>query len=297
MPDDTVRRALEIGGSRLRILGPRRHLAPNVARSIGLDAVTARYVIFIDNDVTCEPGWMEPLVSTAQLHDAWVVRPIILQRVGGKVTIHEAGGDCHLERRSDSTCLVEKHRFKGKTLDVIGELKTEQVELFEFHTVLFDRDRLLSLGGPDAAMLATAEHLDLAIRIHEVGGTIWIEPSSQVIYEIPSKLSVRDLPFFLGRWSSRWATSSRDAFAAKHKADPDLSPGTWSYPNTHRTYAWRFVARLCRAVVPRVSNSRMVSKIDRLLSGAFDRMIGRFVADAVLRFAPRWRGAGLRGED
>jgi GT2 family glycosyltransferase len=296
MPDRMVRVAQVIGGSRLRVVGPRRHLAPNAARSIGLGHVTAKFVMFLDNDVSCDPGWLQPLIETAVDRGAWAVRPIILQRVGDKVTIHEVGGDCRLESREGALCLIESHRHMGKSLGDISGLRTEPVEMFEFHAVLFDRDRLLSLDGPDEAMLAQGDHLDLGIRVHEAGGEIWIEPSSQVIYEVPSKVAIRDLPFFLGRWSPRWAKSSRDAFVAKHKIDPDQSSNTWSFPDKHRTHAWRFIARLCRTLYPRSSRWRFVSKIDKIFSRIIDRVIGRFISEACLRFAPRWRGAGLRGD-
>ena len=296
MPDQMVRAAQVIGGSRLRVVGPRRHLAPNAARSIGLDHVTAKFVMFLDNDVSCDMGWLQPLIETAVDRGAWAVRPIILQRVGDRVTIHEAGGDCRLESQEGALCLIESQRYRDKSLGELSGLRTEPVEMFEFHAVLFDRIRLLSIGGPDEAMLASADHLDLGIRVHEAGGDIWIEPSSQVIYEVPSKVVMKDLPFFLGRWSPRWAKSSRDAFVAKHNIDPDLRPNTWSYPNKHRAYAWRFIARLCRTLYPHGSRWRFVSKIDTICSRIIDRTIGRFIAEACLRFAPRWRGGGLRGD-
>lgn len=297
MPDRTVQAAQEIGGSRIRVVGPGRHLAPNAARAIGLDHVTSEYVIFIDNDVSCEQGWLHPLVDTAVQHDAWAVRPLVLQRIGDHITIHEAGGDCRLVSRKGALHLVESHRYSGKTLSGAPDLVTEQVEMFEFHTVLFHRDRLESLGGPDESMLATADHLDLAIRVQGAGGAIWIAPSSRVVYEVPSRVSAGDLSFFLGRWSPKWAIRSRDAFVEKYGVDVDSSTATWDYPNLHRRYAWRFIQRLGRMVLPRNLNPRILLKLDLRCSGVIDKVIGRFIANACLQLDPRWRGAGLRGDD
>lgn len=297
MSDRIVRAASKLGGHRLRVVGPHRHLSPNVARAIGLDEVTSKYVVFVDNDISCDSGWLQPLLDTAERFDAWVVRPVILQRVDNSVTIHEAGGDCRLEQHEGSLRLVENHRFHGESADRISHLETEEVEMFEFHTVLFHRDRLLSLGGPDEAMLATAEHIDLAIRIQEAGGSIWIEPSSSVVYDVPSKVTMRDLSFFLGRWSPEWTARTQVAFTQKHRIDADSSHATWNYPHIHRRYAWKFINRIARVLLPRGSNSKTISKMDTISSRAIDKVIGRYIADACLRFTPRWQGDGLRGGD
>src|SRR3954451_1752409 len=37
-------------------------LAPNVARNLGLARAKGDYVVFLDNDVVVEPGWLEALI-------------------------------------------------------------------------------------------------------------------------------------------------------------------------------------------------------------------------------------------
>lgn len=297
MPERMVRALRSLGGDRFSIVGPSRHLGPNAARSIGLDHARATYVVFIDNDVLCQRGWLEALVDMAKQKDAWVVRPIVLQSFDANVTVHEAGGLCRLEQRGDVVHLVETHLHMGQTMEEMGTLPSTQVEMFEFHAVLFHRERLIGLGGPDENMLAQAEHLDLALRVHQAGGTVWRASQSRVIYEIPNKISIRELPFFLGRWSPRWSDLSQDAFVAKFGIDPTLSRGTWGYPARHRTYAFRFVSRLIRPVAPASARRLLVKRLDNVSSRWIDRLFGRHLADASLRFAPGWRGGGVRGSD
>lgn len=286
MPSRMVREVMALDGGRVQVVGPARHLAPNAARSIGLRGASARYVAFIDNDVLPSPGWLEALTRAAVAHDAWVVRPIVLQRVGRDVTVHEMGGDCHLEEHSSVITLVERHGHIGEKLQEVGPLHAAQVELFEFHAVLFDRARLQALGGPDEKMRSQGDHLDLALRVHSAGGSVWLEPTAEVAYVVPDQLALRDLPFFLGRWSPSWTAASRDAFCAKHGVnDPDDPSDIWGFPERHRSYAWLPIGRLASFVLRRPVTQGVAKR--------FDRYIGRHVADTVQRVAPRWRGAGL----
>jgi glycosyltransferase involved in cell wall biosynthesis len=286
MPDRLARNVVALDGGRVRVVGPARHLAPNAARSIGLRTASARYVVFIDNDVDPSPGWLEALVQAAIEEDAWVVRPIVLQRIGDTVTVHESGGDCHLEQYNGVTTLVESHRHLGGRPEDLSDLHREEVELFEFHTVLFDRARLLAIGGPDEQMRSLADHLDLALRVRSAGGSVWLEPASRTTYVVPQRLPLRDLPFFLGRWSPTWTDLSRKAFYEKHGVnDPEDPYYTWRYADLHRSYAWLPIGRAASFVLRRPVTHRVASR--------FDQLVGARIAACAQRLAPRWRGAGL----
>jgi glycosyltransferase involved in cell wall biosynthesis len=287
MPDKVLR-SLTTHGDRIRIVGPRRHLAPNAARNIGLTHTSAPYVVFIDNDVETQPGWIEPLVRLAQETGATAVRPITLQRFGDSVTVHEAGGDCHLEYEADTVTLVENHRLSRAPVSATASLVSAPVEMFEFHCVLFDRLRLLALGGPDEHMKSQGDHLDLALRIQNDGGSVWLAADSTVTYVVPSKLAITDMPFFLGRWSPSWNQQSHAAFAARH-GQVDYQQLTWQYGDLHRTYAWRPWFRLLG------KGTRVLTQRDPTarLSIIFDRAIGAHLAGLILRMSPRWRGDGV----
>src|SRR5260221_9141828 len=54
-------------------------LSPNQARNIGLKNVRTKYVVFVDNDVEVEPGWLTHLLGCAEETGAWAVAPLIFQ--------------------------------------------------------------------------------------------------------------------------------------------------------------------------------------------------------------------------
>lgn len=285
MPERVIRRVRALGDGRIEIVGPSRHLGPNSARAIGLDVATAKYVAFVDNDVETSPGWLDALRLAAVEHDAWVVRPVVLQRIGDTTTVHEAGGTCHLDNDGHVTTLVETHRYLGCPVSDVATLVPEAVEMFEFHAVLFDRARLLALGGLDQEMLTQGEHLDLCLRISNAGGRVWFEPRVQVTYVIPARIEVRDLSFFLGRWARSRNESTRKNFVTKHRVTntTDLHE-TWLFAELHRSYAWLPLGRAVATLTRRPIAGGVAKR--------FDRYVGWLIAEAIVRIAPRWRSGG-----
>ena len=54
------------------------YLTPNEARNIGLELVDTKYIVFVDNDLVVQKGWLEALVQCADDTNAWVVGPTYL---------------------------------------------------------------------------------------------------------------------------------------------------------------------------------------------------------------------------
>ena len=93
-PDQTriylERRGAEAG---FKLIRRPDFLWPNAARNLALPFVDTRYVVFIDNDVVVEPGWLKKLVACAQETGAALVGPLYLWSDGvGNACIHMAGG-------------------------------------------------------------------------------------------------------------------------------------------------------------------------------------------------------------
>ncbi len=83
-------RAEEWGVEVIRIDEP---LWPQQARQRVIDQVTSEYVVFMDNDVQVEPGWLDKLVACADETGAGVVGPLYLIGDGVRAPlIHMAGG-------------------------------------------------------------------------------------------------------------------------------------------------------------------------------------------------------------
>src|SRR5262249_33990941 len=65
-----------------------------------------------------------------------------------------------------------------------------------------------------------AEHLDLCLLVREAGGAIYFEPAAAVTYVTTGGLSLRDVPYFLRRWSEGWTAASLEHFCAKWGVSP-----------------------------------------------------------------------------
>jgi GT2 family glycosyltransferase len=269
---------------RLRLIGPRHHLIPNAARQLALEQASAPYVAFVDNDVVLEPGWLEALVRTATDHNATAARPLILQRFGTDthLTIHESGGDCEIVAGPRGRSLIEQHRHMNEPLNAAKDLRCETVALLEFHCVLFDRSKLLAIGGFDRTIESQGEHLDVSLRIAEHAGSIWLVPEALATVEFRHGLRAMDTTLYLGRWSSRLNRRSQAAFNSKWGiTNPHDSPSTWAFAKHSRSLAWIPLARAAHCVIRRSSPSGLAHR--------FDRLIGRHLADAIIATGPGWK--------
>ena len=204
------------------LLRARDDLTPNQARNLALAQVGTRYVVFIDNDVVPDRGWLAALVRCAEETGAWIVGPLCYIGAPDDRVIHQAGGEAHFEEGADGQRrFVERHRFVDQRADsVCDALRRERCEQVEFHCMLVRRDVFDRLGLLDEGLHSMAEHLDLCLLVRRAGGAIYFEPAAAVTYVTSGGLSLRDVPYFLRRWSEGWTAASLDHFRAKW----DLTP-------------------------------------------------------------------------
>ena len=222
-----------------------RPLTPNEARNLALRRVTTRYVAFVDNDAVVAPGWLEPLVETAESRDAWLVGPLYLigKLAGGRV--HMTGGQAGFRDVNGRRWFREIHRDPdAKLAEVLCRVASEPTELVEFHCMLARTDALERVGGLDERLLTHAEHVDLCLRVREAGGGIWFEPRSLATYLPPSPLHRDELAFYLMRWSEAWNRASIDHFCAKWGIAAD---------DPYREHQTRFLRLLRRRALRRLA--------------------------------------------
>jgi GT2 family glycosyltransferase len=235
-----------------------RYLSPNQARNIGLSLVDTRYVVFADNDLHVWPGWLERLVACAEETGAALVAPLYHQGAPGAELIHMAGGEAAIEEREGRRYLRESHYLSAASTDEARRLERRPTQLIEFHCVLARTDVLRQMGGLDARLLSTPEHVDLCLGVQATGRGIYVEPSAKVTYVGPGPLRWYDLPYFLLRWSDEWTRSSLHHFRAKwHLADDDAfirDHGAWM-ANYRRSVTYKWRSPLRRALGPRAAES------------------------------------------
>ena len=108
------RRVNEVGGMLIR---RPEWLWPNVGRNLALPHVETPYVVFIDNDVVVERGWLRKLVAAAEETGAALVGPLYLVSDGvGEPRIHMAGGTLTRVETPDGVALHERHELLNAPL-------------------------------------------------------------------------------------------------------------------------------------------------------------------------------------
>jgi len=201
--------------------------APNEARNEAIRRCRTRYLVIVDNDVLVEPGWLSPLIDTAERHGAAVVAPTMLHGHPKERVIHIAGGECRYTELPDGgyDYAFTQCRFGEKLDDVIDELHTTPCTMVELHCLLVRPDVLRRVGMFDERLLSFGEHDDLIMRLIDAGEPIYYEPRSLVGYLSPPPFEPEDLPYFFVRWSEAWNIASVDHFVQKWRLSPR---NTWS---------------------------------------------------------------------
>ncbi|MDQ6767644.1 MAG: glycosyltransferase [Candidatus Eremiobacteraeota bacterium] len=252
-------------------------LAANQARNIGLPHVRTKYVAFVDNDVSVEPGWLDKLIACAEETGAWAVGPLYLIDDPAKQIIHTAGADLRIVEEDGHRRLHEHHRFGHQPVATVRrQLVRQPIDLVEFHCMLVRRDVFDRLGPLDEQLISFFDHVDFCLDIADSGGVVYSEPAAVVTHLAPPPFAFSDLPCFLLRWSNAWMEPSIRRFAEKRRlslSDEDF--------NVHRRYRDSHRMRLLgptRAAVRRLTGSRGLAAADRFVTRIiFDRLIERTV--------------------
>ncbi len=182
------------------------YLYPNQARNIGIEHARGEFVVFVDNDLFVEPGWLDSLVECARETDAGVVGPLYLEGPPQEPLIHGAGGRIRTVEAGDGgpPRLIARQNDLGVPLHEAGDLRRTETDLVEFHCTLVSRACLDAIGGRlDEGLRTSHEHVDLCMMAREAGYAVYFEPRSRVRYGNVEPVGLSDLPYFLYRWSGR----------------------------------------------------------------------------------------------
>jgi len=265
----------------MTLLRSETYLASNQARNWALRFVRTPYVVFVDNDVSFTPGWLEKLIACAEETGAWAVGPLYLIDDPAKQIVHMAGAELCITRENGAKRLVERHRFSNvPVLRARHELIREQTGLVEFHCMLARMDAFERTGPLDEGLLSFLDHVDFCLDIARTGGRIVIEPAAVVTHLAPPPFALMDLPFFFLRFSDAWLEPSIRRFAAKHGlqlADREFA-GHRRFRNGHRL-------RLLRGIRPlrRIAGWRTVEFIEALFTVFCDLVVENVIAKPLER--------------
>ena len=209
-----ARRSGELGLEVVRFDEP---LWPQETRRRIVGMIDTDYVVFIDNDVQVEDGWLESLVACADETGAGIVGPLYLMAGGTLPTlIHMAGGKLTEAPAEGGRILQVEHLLDhADPATVADKLFRQPCDFVEYHCMMIRGELLRDGELLDPRMLSVHEHIDTALSVRQRGYPIFVEPSAKVTYLAFADYMLDDLPLFRDRWSREAAESSIDAFCRK----------------------------------------------------------------------------------
>ncbi|MEL6384202.1 MAG: glycosyltransferase [Cyanobacteria bacterium J06626_18] len=218
-----------------KIIHTDRYISPNQARNVGLRYVLSetdsKYVVFIENDVIVQKGWLTKLVKCAEETDAAVVGPLTCIGHPAHQVIHNAGGKSYIQvdtKHGEPRRRIRQSAYLTGTpiAEVLDQMHRTPCDYVEFHCMLARTAIFAKTGLLDEGMMATREHIDFCFMVTEAGGTVYNERESVVTtdtlgidsnkaglmawfgkLELPD-FKWYDLPYFMLRWSDAWDLAS-----------------------------------------------------------------------------------------
>lgn len=191
----------------IQLIRQERYLKSNEARNLALPMIeTTDYIVFIDNDVIVEQGWLKPLVECAEQEQAAVVSPLIFQGDPQEKEIHVFGIDLKIEpQKSGKNSFDQKHLLRGtKLCDLPQKLYRSSVNAVDIHCLLIRYSVMKSIVLDE--IFNNQDNVDLSLQITALGEKIFIEPSSVITFPDPQLIAgfeQADIPFYIFRWSEK----------------------------------------------------------------------------------------------
>ena len=220
-----ARRSAEWGLEVVRFDEP---LWPHEVRDRVIGDIDTDYVVFIDNDVLVDEGWLDALVACADETGAGIVAPLYLQGDGvHPPTIHMAGGMLVEEAGENGRHLTDRHLLSNADPRQVGsQLRRQPCDFAEYHCMLIRTSLVRDRKLLDPNIRCVHEHVDTALSVRQLGFPVFLEPTSRVTYLGFADYTLDDLRFFRWRWSIDEANANIAAFTKKwNLIDSDRSFG------------------------------------------------------------------------
>lgn len=143
-------------------------------------ATTGDVLVFLNNDVEVEPGWLEPLVASLAEPGVVAVQPKLLQHAD-RTRFEYAGAsggflDAYGYPFTRGRLFATMERDAGQYDDARDVFWATGAAL------AVRRDAFLAAGGFDAAFGMHMEEIDLCWRLQRAGGRIRVAPASRVYH-------------------------------------------------------------------------------------------------------------------
>ncbi|MGB3755473.1 MAG: glycosyltransferase [Rivularia sp. (in: cyanobacteria)] len=201
-----------------------KYLRQNAARNLALPLVNnSEYLVFIENDIIVEKGWLKPIVECAEQEQAAIISPLILEGnpKSPNKQVHIFGINLNFEtQESGERSLKIQHLMHHEKLEN-QILQRSQVDAVEFHCALV-RYSLLQKLPLDEVFDNLESHIDLCIQAKNIGEKVFVEPSSQVTFldpRIVNGFDGNDIKLYLFRWNNKLVIETLTHAAKKWNVD------------------------------------------------------------------------------
>ena len=239
------------------------YLTPHEARNIGFEKVDTECVVFADNDIAYESGWLDALETNVTKHNADVVAPLICIGPPVASTIHHAGGTLVTENKNGCLQLKEVHRLMNKPIAALTEANAPlENHVAEFHCFLTRSDCVRDMGGLDERLI-TREQMDFALRARLLDRKVVFEEDAVVTYMAKDRFEKNDLSYHLFRWSHELAIQSVDAFCESWGVELDRRGVLDSWISKHRLRAIETAYPVLRKLLGRYAFRKLALRLER----------------------------------
>ncbi len=176
-----------------------RFLNCSQARNIGLKLAKTRLSVCMDNDVFPRLGWLPPLLRCEKETSAGLVVPLILE---SNTHIHCAGNDMFITKKGSRSYANKVLRYHFMPVYEGTNIKRREIDYGEMHLQLIDTRAALELGVYDDR-IQEGQELDSGLVWRKAGRSIWFEPDSIVVYDLPMQIEhPDDIALFCWRWNA-----------------------------------------------------------------------------------------------
>lgn len=184
-------------------------------------------LLFMDNDIWVEPGWLAPLVTSAEQEEADVVAPLVLDGDGQTPAqqVHIAGLSLNLLAQPDGTRILQQQQMLHRQPLPRQALQRQVCGGVEAHCFLVRRELLARLSF-DPAIDEPFGYLDLSLQLQRQGCKVVVEPQSQVTFlnpQLDPSFEAEDSVLYRFRWNDRNLQATRRYMVQKWNLSPRRS--------------------------------------------------------------------------